>query len=305
VSVLSPERVGKLTGSRVPKVLGLSSHGGPEDVLREMVREARGYSNEFTGNRATEWGERHESVAIAEYEMTTGQAVEHTGMEQIFVPHPHLSWAGVTLDGTVGELGLVEAYAPFRLRINHWSQHPAKEAQMRFQLECCPDRTWCDFLVWYPEGLMPVSRVEHDPDWFRQRGGGEASVLVRLTRFMDRYHKTVESDELSAPYLAPLVDVRTDPEWTEAEDWLNELVFERERNDAAIEKARATLVQLAGKARSVKGRYGTLYRRPPSPTVRYKAAIEKYAPEADLAPFTTKPKGGPIWAYRRFDSKEE
>jgi len=304
-AVLDPRRKGMMTCSRMPKALDQSPWGTPETLMREMVREWHGAENEFTGNVATEWGERHESQAIAEYEMTTGQEVGYAGMAQMFIKHPHIDWLGGTPDGLVaGTDGMVEAYSPYRVRISHWRQHRSKEIQMRGLLEVT-GADWCDFLIWYPEGLIPPSRIERDDAWFRNRGRDERSVLVRLTRFMDTFHKTIESEELSAPHLKPLVDVRTDTEYLEAEAYYNELLHVREGITRQIADGLDEMTRLAGDAERVRGQLGLLSRRSPGASVSYKNALAFYKPDADLKDFTTPAKGGFTWTYRRSGKKEE
>ena len=50
------QRKGRITGSRVGAILGMSPWQKPADVLRAMVREYHGASTEFTGNPATDHG---------------------------------------------------------------------------------------------------------------------------------------------------------------------------------------------------------------------------------------------------------
>ena len=71
----SPEwfeaRKGKITGSRIAGILGVSPFQTPDSVMREMVREWHGLPPEFTGNIATRWGEDHEDDARRSYEGAT------------------------------------------------------------------------------------------------------------------------------------------------------------------------------------------------------------------------------------------
>ena len=56
--------------------------------MRQMVREHFGDPDEFTGDIATDWGHRHEEVAIAEYELTRWVLVHHCGAAQQTLVHP-------------------------------------------------------------------------------------------------------------------------------------------------------------------------------------------------------------------------
>ena len=51
-------RKGRITASSVGAILGLSPHAKPDDVMRRMIREYQGLEPEFTGNTATEYGDR-------------------------------------------------------------------------------------------------------------------------------------------------------------------------------------------------------------------------------------------------------
>ena len=53
---LSKHRTGRVTGSRIAAVLGLSPYLSRDDVMREMVREFFWDEPEFAGNFVTDWG---------------------------------------------------------------------------------------------------------------------------------------------------------------------------------------------------------------------------------------------------------
>lgn len=284
---LSVLRRDRITGSRLPKVLGLSPYGSRSDCLREMVRENLGESVEFESNFITEYGNEHEPDAIAEYEMTRGVVV-HGGQD--FVLHPTVGFLGATPDGLIGTDGVLETKCPWRALYSHISQRPDYEAQIRLQLECT-QREWADFVVWRPDGIS-VSRVMHDPEWL-------PSILGQLVEFMDEYRSILADPELAAPFLAPLVDQRTDADWqAAAQDYLECLAAqgaaEREATDA-----KARLVELAGTTRSTRGGGVLVTRTTPSASVSYKKALEKYAPDADLAPFMSGGGGEPSFTVRK------
>ena len=178
-TVLSPLRVGRLTGSRVGAVLGQSKYATRADVLAEMVAQARGQEPLFTGNEATQWGNDHESDAVAAYEEAHG-VFTHSG--QVFVIHPVHDFLACTPDGLVGDDGLIECKCPYRARYTHIDQKPEYLAQIRLQLECT-GRQWCDFVVWRPDGV-DVSRVHHDPSWL-------PLVLPTLEAFMAEYRAAI------------------------------------------------------------------------------------------------------------------
>ena len=66
------QRIGKITGSRVGAILGLSPFQKASDVMRAMVREYHGAESEFKGNSATMYGVANEDAAIFDFELETG-----------------------------------------------------------------------------------------------------------------------------------------------------------------------------------------------------------------------------------------
>ena len=59
------KRKGRVTGSIVGAILGLSPYMTRADAMRSMVRAAIGAPSEFTGNVATEYGTMHESFTAS------------------------------------------------------------------------------------------------------------------------------------------------------------------------------------------------------------------------------------------------
>lgn len=268
MTALSPLRAGKVTGSRVAPILGLSPYGTRDSVMRELVRGHFKEPEEFTGNVATDWGNDHEAAAIAEYEQTYNVTV-HGAQE--FVTHPVYPFLGCSPDGLIGADGMIEVKCPFRASYSHISQRPDYEAQIRLQLACTV-RDWCDFLVWREDG-MSVSRVHHDPWWL-------ASVLPDLTAFIDEYQTVVGDEELAAPFRAPLVDERTDPEWRVAAlDYLDALAAQKAA-EAFTADARARVLELAD-GKPTKGAGVLVVRSERAGAVDWKKVVDKYAPDVD------------------------
>uniref|UniRef100_UPI00356409A8 lambda exonuclease family protein n=1 Tax=Halomonas sp. TaxID=1486246 RepID=UPI00356409A8 len=157
-------RKGRITASVIGKVI---TGNGEDDVLRDMVRDALGYPRAFTGNVATEYGHANEDIARTEYAMETGRSPVETG----FHTHPKHDWLGASPDGLVGDDGLIEIKAPFKLRDAlevpdelldlgdrdlYWHQIQCQMAVM--------GRDWCDFAVWCP-GEIKVKRYHRDNVW--------------------------------------------------------------------------------------------------------------------------------------------
>lgn len=134
-ATLSPLRTDRITASRLPAVLDISPHLTARQLLREMVREHFGDEKEFTGNPATEWGQAHEAEIIAEYELTRGILVQHTGAAQRTVVHPRIDYLAATPDGVTKDR-VIEGKAPWKARYTSLAERPDYEAQARLQMEC-------------------------------------------------------------------------------------------------------------------------------------------------------------------------
>lgn len=322
---LSLDRIGRITGSRVAGVLGLSPYSTRSEVMREMVREYHWAEAEFQGNFITDFGKEHEQDGIAEYELMREVSVENTGADQLTVVHDAMRLA-VTPDGWVdygiaesmGDApeGLVEVKCPWRGLYNHWHDRPDYEAQMRLQL-FATEREWADFVVWRHEGT-PISRLYYDFDREGNRIDWMAEVWPELEKFLDEYDRIVDSEELSAPFLEPIQDRRTDDEWAAAEATYWDLVYESNRAAEQLAEAKKALEQLAD-GQSTKGNRIHLVFVPPKPAgstpgaISYKSALEALVPEEKRTPavldgFRGKPGksggGRGSFTYRRIEEAQ-
>lgn len=178
----SPEwfaaRKGRITGSAVGAILGLSPFNKPKDIMRKMVRDYIGLPNEFTGNVATEWGTLNEPGALKEYEMLTNNTVEPA----TFVMYE--DWLGASPDGLIREDGLIEIKCPYGIR-NHdvpkfktIEEQPHYHAQIQVQL-LVTGRKWCDFFQWTPKN-MTIQRVNFSEDYTQ-------TLIKGLRAFWDEY----------------------------------------------------------------------------------------------------------------------
>lgn len=307
---LSLERHGRITGSRIASVLGLSPHRSRSEVMREMVREHFWDESEFDGNFVTDFGQEHESDGIAEYEMIIGQIVKNKLDNQITVVDPKRPFA-VTPDGWVGNDGLVEVKCPWRAVYTKWQERPDIEVQMRLQIETC-GREWCDLAVWRTEGT-PVSRLYRDVDWEGNKFKWLPSVMPEIEKFLAEYNEIIASEELSAPYRQERVGLRTDDEWvTAAADYLD-LLSEYERLGGYLEGAKTNLRKLAGNETAKGAGIQVIYRRPSAGgrgSVSYKDALMTLRPtttpvELDRFRGKSSPGGSsPTYAFKKIDEKE-
>jgi putative phage-type endonuclease len=276
------QRVGKITGSRLPKILGLSPFGDAKSVEREMVREILGEPAEFTTSRITEWGTEHEDDAINQYQIDRAVFV-HT--RHGFFQHPKYEWLQIEPDGLVGDDGLVEAKAPWRAKYVHIAQRPDYEIQERLGLGCT-GRSWADFIVWRPNPPLWISRIEHDPTWLTEgvvlaSGGFVGPIMPVLDEFRARIDKIVSSEKLSEPYRLPLKADRLDEEFAEAEQEYADALAVEAAAAADVEEKRKRLIELSG-GRSAKGRFFQVIHSDKRGSINYRKVIADHPVEVDL-----------------------
>jgi hypothetical protein len=270
---LSPLRVGRITGSRVSKILGKSPYGDRASVLREMVRERLGGVTEFTGNIATQWGLDHENEAITEYERYRGVMV--TEGQEIAI-HPTHDYLAVTPDGLVGDAGMVEVKCPYRAGYISIEDRPDYFEQIQLQLHVT-GRAWSDFVVWRTTGIS-VSTVLRDDGWLTQHRG-------EFEEFMVEYETIIANPDLAAPFLdATGPDERDDFDWQLAAVEYLEANAALKRAETARDTARGRLIELAGDE-PARGGGVLLLRTERKGSVDYAKAVKENLPGVDLEPY--------------------
>jgi putative phage-type endonuclease len=233
-------RKGRITGSRIGAVLGLSPYSTRADVMREMVREYFGAEREFSGNVATAYGSDRESAAKADYELMTGQKVQEVGL----IVHPVHDWLAASPDGLVGDDGGVEIKCPYSGKLKTLAEQPHYEAQIRLCMEVTGRSTW-HYYAW-TDGRDHLETVAREYEWF-------PLVLPNLAAFMNEFHGITQDSEKAAPYLAPkAMDLSRDARWQEAAfDYKNA----KARLEAAtedLEHAKKVLIEIAADCNATK-----------------------------------------------------
>ena len=280
------QRKGRITGSRVGAILGLSPWQKPADVLRAMVREYHGAPSEFLGSVATDHGNNNEHRALLAFMRETGLAVEQCG----FFPYGELM--GASPDGLTSDGGVLEIKAPYSLRnggdFKSISEQPHYFAQVQMEM-LATGRTHAYFAQYVaPKGdplshdyvpeQISVERVEADPNWIDRN-------LPAISAFYALYVEELNNPE----HLEPLRVVIETPE---AGAIISELdaVRQRQKDDAAREKElMAELIKLAdSKDALIHGRKLTHVAGRKS--VAYAKALEELAPGADLTKWTSTSK---------------
>lgn len=282
------QRKGRITGSRVGAILGLSPWQKPADVLRAMVREYHGAESEFTGNPATDHGTNNEQRALLAFMRKTGLGVDQCG----FFPYGELM--GASPDGLTSDGGVLELKVPFGLRNEQQAQfkpladqpHYACQVQMEM---LATGRTHAYFAQYVaPKGdplshdyvpeQISIERVEADHSWIDRN-------LPAISAFYALYVEELNNPE----HLEPLRVVIETPE---SGAIISELdaVRQRQKADAAREKElMASLIEMAdGKDALIHGRKLTHVAGRKS--VAYAKALEALAPGADLTKWTSTSK---------------
>ena len=245
-------RKGRITGSRVGAILGLSPWQKPGDVLRAMVREYHGATSEFLGSVATDHGTANEQRALLAFMRETGLGVEQCGF------FPYGDRMGASPDGLTSDGGVLELKVPFGLRnggdFKPLADQPHYAAQVQMEM-LSSGRTHAYFAQYiapkgdplaydYVQEQIQIERVEADPSWIDTH-------LPAINEFYQWYLAELENPE-------HLEALRVQIETPEAGILLTELdgIRARKKADDAREKEiLAELVKIAGeKNASIHGR---------------------------------------------------
>ena len=258
-------RKGRITGSRIGAILGLSPWQTRDDVLRAMVREYHGAPSEFTGNIATEYGNRNEATARMTFEMSTGLDVQETGF------HTYEDWAGASPDGLIGTDAVLEIKCPFKGIRKALSDQPHYMAQLQWEL-LCTGRKKAYFYQWQPDDDT-LNIVHQDQVWLDH-------ALPEARQFYAFYLSELDNPD----HLAPLrIELNTQEACLLVAE-MDEMKDARDRADERMKEIMARLVDMTGgKDALVGGR--KLTRVEKAGSVSYAKALKAIAPKADLEPY--------------------
>lgn len=221
-------RVGKVTGSRIGAILGVSPFTTRKKVMREMVDEMLGNIHDIS-NPAMDWGNEHEDEAAKMYEFLYAGAsgVHKTG----FWEQGDL---GASPDRLVGEDGLLEIKCPYGIRedkapkFKSIDDMPHYWHQIQLQL-WVTGRKWCHFFQWTPED-SDCQLVEFDPEWYAKV---EDEVVVFLGELRDLFKKAREGGSEERVGLSA--------RWAAAAERYKLASAEKARVEAELSEAKAEL----------------------------------------------------------------
>jgi putative phage-type endonuclease len=268
------QRVGKITGSAVGAILGLSPFMSTADVMRRMVREAYGAESEFQGNVATEYGTFHEAGAKTDYELETGNAVNDCS----FYISEQYPWIGASPDGFIGEDGLIEIKCPYSLRdkldpqFKSINDQPHYHAQIQLQL-FVTGRKWCDFYQWAASGTK-TERVYFDAEYIK-------NILPQLVGFYNEYLAIVSDKDLSQIYLEPPIKELSGAKYQMLLDEYDELTDAVERASERKKEILAELIQSTGEQNAIINGI-KLQQIERKGSVNYSKVVKEHCPSVDL-----------------------
>ena len=274
------KRAGRVTGSSVGAILGLSPFMKREDVMRNMVRQYHNAPSEFTGNVATNYGTYNEPNALADYELKFNTKVVETGF------HTFEDWLGASPDGLIGDDVLIEVKCPYGLRDKNPPEFKSIDYQshywMQMQIQLfVTGRQWCHFYQWSAHGYMletvqfnPLAIEEYLPklkdfynEYLVERELPQAQKYLEEKRQQVRCEGQVERYLMIADQIKELE--------AEKKRLLDEIVKLADGKDSEINGHKLTKVTKAG-------------------SISYAKAVKELLPDVDLTDYT----GDPVSYWR-------
>jgi len=272
-------RKGRVTGSAVGAILGMSPFSTRYDVMRRMVREYHGAESEFKTNPAMFFGTAHEPMALADYEMETGNTVDECGF------FTYADWLGASPDGIIKDKNiLLEIKCPYGKRNNpegdfkSINDQPHYLAQIQIQMFVTGIKE-CHFYQWNPVGASKLEIVEYDEDWIDKN-------IPILKTFHSQY--LIERELPKAQkYLDPK---RAEIDSIEAVQLMDEYFDLQEAIDRTNERKKevlAELVKLAKEKDSVINGHN-LTKVSKKGSISYAKIVKKHCKDVDLEPYRGK-----------------
>jgi len=279
-------RKGRLTGSLAGAALGVSPNMKRADLMRMMVREAVGAPREtsdFVENTIMAHGRFHESGALFDYEIETGNKVQECGF------FPFEDWSGASPDGLIGDDGLLEAKVPWGKRKDEAPEFKSLEEQPHYYAQCQMELlatgcTWGHFWQSNSHGHK-LEKFEVDQAWLDEN-------LPKLRQFYAEYLDAVKEPE---DYLAPRrVEIDTPEAAKMVREW-DELAEQIERLAERKKDLLSEMVALSGGKNALIGnRKLTLTSK--NGAISYAKCVKELLPDMDLEKW--RGKSQEFWGLR-------
>ena len=271
------KRVGRVTGSIAGAILDVSKFKTRKQVLRDMVRAYHGMPSEFKDNNITQYGKHAEKHAVGMFEMKTGLDTEECGFFE------KDEWLGASPDRLIPEMGAVlEIKCPYgKFGTAEFSEIlPEYYAQIQLEMYCAGVDA-CYFMQWSPQGYH-ISSFLSSREWLDEN----------LPKLRDFWENEFLREIHNPAHLEPLRKTIDSEHALHLADEYTDLGAMEKSIEARKKEILAELVDLAGNKNAVVGGHKLTEVERDGGT-DYKKAVEKYCPDADLAPF--KKKSSKYW----------
>lgn len=169
------ERRKRITASNFFDVctkFGSKSKGNTQKLVEKIL-----YPKDFF-SPSTDWGRKHENLAIKELENKIGKKIEPCGL---FVDFNN-QFLAATPDGLIGEQGIVEIKCPYSAKnisarqaieekkITFWAKTGEINKRHRWYYQIqgqlfITKRSYCCFAVWTPHGIQHEVIFKDEPFW--------------------------------------------------------------------------------------------------------------------------------------------
>lgn len=177
------QRAGKLTSSDVDTVLGNNKYAKPEEVLFKKFNLGK----PFTGNRATQHGQKYEDEAIDHYCRLYNKKNYSFGL----IEHPEISWLGGSPDDITHDGIVIEVKCPLYRKIEMGKVPEHYIGQVKMNMEIC-DLDKAVFIEYRPahltddnEMILNIVEIDRDRKWFE----GVYPILEKFRNDWDHYKK--------------------------------------------------------------------------------------------------------------------
>jgi putative phage-type endonuclease len=154
-----------LTASDAATAIGVNKYEKPDELILKKCG-----LNKFSGNEATEHGNKYENVARDLYCEKYGEVAHEIGLH----PHPLYNWLGGSPDGITESGKLLEIKCPLRRKItDEVPEHYLPQLQLLMEILNLEE---CDFIQYKPEEItwpnppeFMVTHVKRDRQWFAEQ----------------------------------------------------------------------------------------------------------------------------------------
>lgn len=270
------QRAGRITGSRVASVLGVSPWRTPEQLLRQMVREAHGAPREDEETVPMTWGAMNEPQALAQLEDCLGMPIQPCGFFE-YGDHLGASPDGIAADGCVVEVKCPYhkrgATSPDEFKSIHEMPHYWHQCQLEM---LATDSRACYFFQWAPMACK-LEIVERDPLWLDNYG-------TQIFDFMRALEARIASPDRDLQPLTATIDGAA-----EAERYRKACAM-LDAAKAEHDAAREALIALAGDNDKAEIGGYKLTRVNKAGAISYAAVVKELLPkDTDLEPYRGKP----------------